>query len=250
MALAIVLAAVGGLIVGSFLNVVAYRLPRGEAFGTSRSRCPKCGTQLRAIDNVPVVSWLLLRGRCHHCGEPISARYPLVELSTGALYAAVVASQYDAVRIVLGLLLVTALVPITLIDLDRRLIPNVITGPAALAALVAIAALDADFLPDALIAGAAAGGFFLVAALLKPGGMGMGDVKLAGMLGVYLGRAVAPAVLIALVTGVFVGATVIARRGAAEGRRTKVPFGPFLALGGIVAFFAGEDLVRAYLDTF
>jgi leader peptidase (prepilin peptidase)/N-methyltransferase len=250
MALAIIAAALGGLLIGSFLNVVAYRLPRGESLMHPRSRCPGCGTQLRAIDNVPVLSWLALRGRCHHCGIAISARYPLVELTTAALYVAVVASQDSAVRIVLGLLLVTTLVPITLIDLDRRLIPNAITGPAALAALVAIAALDADFLPDALIAGAAAGGFFLVAALLKPGGMGMGDVKLAGMLGVYLGRAVAPAVLIALVTGVFVGATVIARRGAAEGRRTKVPFGPFLALGGIVAFFAGEDLVRAYLDTF
>jgi leader peptidase (prepilin peptidase)/N-methyltransferase len=250
MALAIIAAALGGLLIGSFLNVVAYRLPRGESLMHPRSRCPGCGTQLRAIDNVPVLSWLALRGRCHHCGTAISARYPLVELTTAALYVAVVASQDSAVRIVLGLLLVTALVPITLIDLDRRLIPNVITGPAALAALVAIVALDTDFLPDALIAGAAAGGFFLVAAMLKPGGMGMGDVKLAAMLGVYLGRAVAPAVLIALVSGVLVGATVIARRGAAEGRRTKVPFGPFLALGGIVAFFAGEALVRAYLDTF
>ena len=243
-------AGIGGLLIGSFLNVVAHRLPRGESLVHPRSRCPGCATQLRTIDNVPVLSWLALRGRCHYCGTAISARYPLVELTTAALYVAVVASQDSAVRIVLGLLLVTALVPITLIDLDRRLIPNVITGPAALAALVAIAVVDTDFLPDALIAGAAAGGFFLVAALLKPGGMGMGDVKLAGMLGVYLGRAVAPAVLIALVTGVFVGAAVIACRGAAEGRRTKVPFGPFLALGGLVAFFAGEDLVRAYLDTF
>src|SRR6266540_6764286 len=141
MALAIVFAAVGGLIVGSFLNVVAYRLPRGESFGRSRSRCPHCGTQLRGIDNIPVVSWLALRGRCHHCGAPVSARYPLVELATGALYAAVVATQDDGARIVLGLLLVTALVPITLIDLDHRIIPNRITGPAAIAALVVIAAL-------------------------------------------------------------------------------------------------------------
>src|SRR4051794_11441254 len=104
MALAIILAAVGGLIVGSFLNVVAYRLPRGESLVHPRSRCPHCGTQLRAIDNIPVVSWLLLRGRCHGCSAPISARYPLVEASTAGLYAAVVASQDDAVRIVLGLL--------------------------------------------------------------------------------------------------------------------------------------------------
>jgi len=166
MALAIALAAVGGLIVGSFLNVVVYRLPRGESLSHPRSRCPSCGTQLRALDNIPVVSWLALRGKCHHCGAPVSARYPLVELTTGALYAAVVASQDDAVRIVLGLLLVTALVPITLIDLDLRIIPNRITGLAAIAAVIAIAALDTDFLPEAAIAAVAGGGFFFIAAVL------------------------------------------------------------------------------------
>jgi leader peptidase (prepilin peptidase)/N-methyltransferase len=250
MAIAIALAAIGGLIVGSFLNVVALRLPTGEPFGRSRSRCPHCGTQLRAIDNVPVFSWLLLRGRCHHCGAPISVRYPLVELTTAALYVAVVASQDDAVRIALGLLLVTALVPISLIDLAHRIIPNRITGPAAVAALIAIVALDIDFLPEALIAAAAAGGFFFVAVVLYPRGMGLGDVKLAAMLGLYLGRAVAPAIFIALISGVAVGATIIARKGAKEGRKTAVPFGPFLALGGVIAFFAGADLVDAYLDTF
>jgi leader peptidase (prepilin peptidase) / N-methyltransferase len=250
MALAIALAALGGLVVGSFLNVVAYRLPRDESLTHPRSRCPSCATQLRAIDNIPVVSWLALRGRCHHCGAPISARYPLVEATTAALYAAVVATQDDAVRIVLGLLLVTVLVPITLIDLDHRIIPNRITGPAALAALVAVAALDSDFLVEAIVAGLAGGGFFLIAALLYPRGMGMGDVKLAGVLGLYLGRAVAPAILIALVSGVFVGAAIMVRKGAAEGRKTAVPFGPFLALGGIIAFFVGNELVDAYLDTF
>ena len=250
MALAIILAAVGGLIVGTFLKVVADRLPRGESLVKPRSRCPHCGTQPRAVDNIPVVSWVALRGRCYHCGAPVSARYPLVELTTAALYVAVVASQDDAVRIVLGLLLVTALVPITLIDLDRRIIPNLITGPAAIAAVIAILALDTDFLPEALIAAAAGGGFFLVAAILYPRGMGMGDVKLAGMLGLYLGKAVAPAILIALIGGVVVGAAIIARKGAAEGRKTTVPFGPFLALGGMVAFFVGNELVDAYLDTF
>jgi leader peptidase (prepilin peptidase) / N-methyltransferase len=250
MALAIVIAALGGLLVGSFLNVVAYRLPRGESLVHPRSRCPHCDTQLRAIDNIPVLSWVALRGRCHHCGAPISARYPLVELTTGALFAAVVATQDDAVRIVLGLLLVAVLVPITLIDLDHRIIPNLITGPAAIAALVVIAALDTDFLVEALIAAVAGGGFFFIAAVLYPRGMGMGDVKLAGMLGLYLGRAVAPAILIALVTGVVVGAAIIARKGATEGRKTAVPFGPFLALGGIVAFFVGNEMVDAYLDTF
>jgi leader peptidase (prepilin peptidase) / N-methyltransferase len=250
MALAIALAAVGGLVVGSFLNVVAYRLPRDESLVHPRSRCPSCDTQLRAIDNVPLVSWLLLRGRCHHCGAAISARYPLVELATGALYAAVVATQDDAARIVLGLVLVTVLVPITLIDLDHRIIPNVITGPAAVAALVVIAALDTDFLVEAIVAAIGGGAFFLIAALLYPRGMGMGDVKLAGVLGLYLGRAVAPAILIALVAGVLVGAAIIVRKGAVEGRKTAVPFGPFLALGGMVAFFVGNELVDAYLDRF
>jgi leader peptidase (prepilin peptidase) / N-methyltransferase len=250
MAAAIALAAVGGLLVGSFLNVVVYRLPRDESLMHPRSRCPSCETQLRAIDNIPVVSWLALRGRCHHCGATISARYPLVELSTAVLYAAVVATQDDAVRIVLGLLLVTALVPITLIDLDLRIIPNRITWPAAVAALVAIAVLDRDFLVEAIVAGIAGGGFFLIAALLYPRGMGMGDVKLAGVLGLYLGRAVAPAILIALIAGVFVGAAIMVRKGAVEGRKTAVPFGPFLALGGMLAFFVGNELVDAYLDTF
>jgi leader peptidase (prepilin peptidase)/N-methyltransferase len=249
MTLGIVLAALGGLIVGSLLNVVAHRLPRGESLVRPRSRCPQCGAQLRAVDQIPVVSWLALRGRCHCCGAAISARYPLVELATAGLYAAVVATQDDAVRIVLGLLLVTALVPITLIDLDHRIIPNRITGPAAIAAVLAIAALDLDFLPEALIAGAAGGGFFLIAALLYPRGMGMGDVKLAGVLGLYLGRAVAAAILIALVAGVALGAAIVARKGA-EGRKTAVPFGPFLALGGMVAFFVGNEIVDAYLDTF
>jgi leader peptidase (prepilin peptidase)/N-methyltransferase len=250
MVLAIALAAVGGLLVGSFLNVVAHRLPRGGSLVRPRSRCPQCGTQLRAVDNVPVVSWLALRGRCHHCGAPISARYPLVELTTAALYVAVAVTQDDAARVVLGLLLVTALVPITLIDLDYRIIPNKITGPAAIAALIAILALDRDFLVEAVVAAAAGGGFFLVAAVLYPRGMGMGDVKLAGVLGLYLGRAVAPAVFIALIGGVVIGAAVIARKGAKEGRKTAVPFGPFLALGGLVAFFVGNELVDAYLDTF
>jgi leader peptidase (prepilin peptidase) / N-methyltransferase len=250
MALAIILAAVGGLIVGSFLNVVASRVPLGESLVHPRSRCPHCESQLRAIDNVPVISWLALRGRCHRCQAPISPRYPLVELTTGALYAAVVATQDDAARIVLGLLLVSVLVPITLIDYDHRIIPNRITGPAAVAALIAIAALDTDFLPEAVLAAIAGGGFFFIAAVLYPRGMGMGDVKLAGMLGLYLGRAVGPAILIALIAGVVVGAAIIARKGAREGRKTAVPFGPFLALGGIVAFFVGENLADAYLDTF
>jgi leader peptidase (prepilin peptidase)/N-methyltransferase len=141
-------------------------------------------------------------------------------------------------------------VPITLIDLELRLIPNAITLPAAVAALVAGAVLDVGHVPEQLIAGAAAGGFFLVAALAYPRGMGVGDVKLAGMLGLYLGRAVAPAIFAALILGVVVGAAIIARKGAKEGRKTAVPFGPFLAAGALIAFFVGDALVDAYLNRF
>jgi leader peptidase (prepilin peptidase)/N-methyltransferase len=250
MAVLVIAAALVGLLVGSFLNVVAHRLPRGESLVHPRSRCPGCGAPIAAYDNVPVLSWLLLRGRCRHCGEPISARYPLVELTTAVLYALVVVAKDDALDVALGLLLVTALVPITLIDLELRLIPNRITLPAAVAAVVAAVILDVGFVPEQLIAGAAAGGFFLLAAVAYPRGMGMGDVKLAGMLGLYLGRAVAPAIFAGLIAGVLVGAVVIARKGAREGRKTAVPFGPFLALGGLVGLFFGDAIVDAYLDRF
>jgi leader peptidase (prepilin peptidase) / N-methyltransferase len=250
MGIGIMAAALAGLLIGSFLNVVAWRLPRGESLSRPRSRCPQCETPIKPYDNVPVLSWLLLRGKCRHCGAQISPRYPLVEAATAALYVAVVVFLDGALDITLGLLLVTALIPITLIDLELRLIPNKITLPAAVAAVAAGLILDASFVPEQLIAGAAAGGFFLLAAILYPRGMGMGDVKLAGMLGLYLGRAVAPAIFIALISGVLVGAVIIARYGAREGRKTAVPFGPFLALGGFVALFAGDALVDAYLDRF
>jgi leader peptidase (prepilin peptidase) / N-methyltransferase len=250
MAPAILLAAVGGLLIGSFLNVVAWRLPRGESLVSPGSHCPGCGAPIRPYDNVPVVSWLVLRARCRHCGTRISARYPLVELLTALLYVAVVVGRDGAHDIVLGLILVTVLVPVTLIDLEHRIIPNRITLPAAVAALVAGALLDPGFLPEQVIAGAAGGGFFFLAAVAYSRGMGMGDVKLAGVLGLYLGRAVASAILIALVAGIVVGIAIIAVKGAKVGRKTAVPFGPFLALGGVIALFAGNDLVDAYLKRF
>ncbi len=246
----VALAFVLGLAIGSFLNVVIYRLPRKESLLHPGSHCPNCQAPVKARDNIPVLGWLLLRGRCRACGQPFSIRYPAVELLTAVLFALVVATQDEAIRVVLGLLLVTALVPIALIDLDVRLIPNVITGPFAIAALVAGLALDIDFVPEQLIAGAGAFAFFFLAAWLYPRGMGMGDVKLAGMLGLYLGRAVAPAIFLALILGVVVGAIVIARLGQKAGRKTAVPFGPFLAIGGIVGFFFGDDVMDSYLDRF
>ncbi|WP_205697985.1 A24 family peptidase [Conexibacter sp. SYSU D00693] len=245
-------AALFGLLIGSFLNVVAWRLPRGESLLHPGSHCPGCDAPVRPYDNVPVFSWLVLRGRCRGCKEPISARYPVVEAVTALLWAAVVAGLWGegADRIVLGLVLVTFLVPMTLIDLEHRIIPNKLTLPAAVLAIALGAALAPDRLPEQLAWGAGAGGFFLLAAVAHPKGMGMGDVKLAGVLGLYLGKAVAPALMVALVAGVLVGALVIARLGAEQGRRTQVPFGPFLALGAVVALFVGDGLMDSYLDRF
>ena len=245
-----VLAFIGGAIIGSFLNVVAYRLPRKESLSRPGSRCPSCGTPIKPYDNVPVLSWLVLRGRCRACGAHISARYPLVEAITGLLCAAVVIAKGADEDAWLGLAFVLVLVPIVLIDLDVRLIPNRLTLIGSVAALVILVLVDPDSIVEALIAAAAAGGFLLLAVLAYPRGMGMGDVKLAAMMGLYLGRAVAPAMFVALVAGVLVGAVIIARVGAEKGRKTAIPFGPYLALGGLVGLFAGDAIVDWYLDTF
>ncbi|MET0604170.1 MAG: prepilin peptidase [Baekduia sp.] len=251
MAPALAPAALFGLLIGSFLNVVAWRLPRGESLVKPRSKCPGCATQLKAYDNIPVFSWLMLRGRCRGCGEKISARYPVVEAVTAALYVLVVALKWgDVLQMTLGLVLVTFLVPIAVIDLDLKIIPNKLTGPAAVLAVALGAVLEPSYLPEQLAAGAGALIFFLLPTLIHQKGMGMGDVKLVAVLGLYLGRAVAPAIFIALILGVVVGAAIIAMKGVSDGRRTKVPFGPFLAVGALVAFFVGDAIVTSYTDRF
>jgi leader peptidase (prepilin peptidase)/N-methyltransferase len=251
MAPALAPAALLGLLIGSFLNVVAWRLPRGESLVRPRSKCPGCGAMVKPYDNVPVLSWLLLRGRCRGCAEKISARYPVVEAVTAVLYVLVVALKHDDVlQMVLGLVLVTFLVPIAAIDLDHKIIPNKLTAPAAVLAIALVAVLEPRHLPEYLAAGAGALLFFYLPALIHNKGMGMGDVKLAAVLGLYLGRAVVPALFIALILGVVVGAAVIAIKGMSDGRRTKIPFGPFLAAGGLIAFFVGDALMDSYLERF
>jgi leader peptidase (prepilin peptidase)/N-methyltransferase len=242
-------ALVVGAAVGSFLNVVAYRLPRGESLVSPGSRCPSCGTAIRPRDNVPVLGWLLLRGRCRDCRVAISARYPLVEALCAALAVAVVASKHSAHDIALGLALVAILVPIALIDLERRIIPNKITLPAAVAALAIGAATRPSGVAEQLIAGAASGGFLLIFVLAYPRGMGMGDVKLAAVMGLFLGRHVAVAIFAGVLLGAVVGGLVMAHLGVARGRKTAVPFGPFLAVGGLIALFAGSPIAHLYLHT-
>jgi leader peptidase (prepilin peptidase)/N-methyltransferase len=243
-------AGVLGAIFGSFLNVVAYRLPRRESLITPASHCPECGTPVRPYDNVPILSWLLLRGHCRKCKARISPRYPLIEAGAALMCIGAVLTHDTAAGIALSITLVLLLVPIAAIDLEHRIIPNELTAIGAVLALVIGTALDPSGEPARLIAGAAAGGFFLLAALAYPGGMGMGDVKLAAMMGLFLGAAVAPAILIALISGVSVGAVIIAHKGQKAGRKTAVPFGPFLALGGFVAVLAGQPIIDWYTTHF
>jgi leader peptidase (prepilin peptidase) / N-methyltransferase len=250
LAAAAAIALLGGLLAGSFTTVVAHRVPRRESIVGPRSRCPACGTQIAAYDNVPVLSWLVLRGRARCCGAAISPRYPLAELALGALYAMVVLILWgDAGEIALGLVFVTTLAAITLTDLERRVIPNRILAVAAILAVGIVAATDPSSLPERAIAAAAAGGLLFLVALAYPRGMGLGDVKLAAVMGLFLGRDVAPAILVALLAGSVVGLALIARHGAAA-RKRAIPFGPFLALGGVVGLLAGDELTEWYLDTF
>jgi leader peptidase (prepilin peptidase)/N-methyltransferase len=245
----IVLATVGGLMLGSFFNVVIWRLPRGESLVAPGSHCPGCGTPVRPYDNVPVLSWLLLGGRCRSCAAPISVRYPSVEILTALLTTAVALFTHSAHDIALYEVLVLVLVPVALIDLDHRIIPNVILVPAALAAVLAGVLTRPSEVPEQLIAGAAAATFLLVFALAYPGGMGLGDVKLAGVLGLFLGRSVAVAILAALVFGVVAGIGIIGKVGVERGRTTAVAFGPFLSVGAIVAIFFGAQVVQWYLHS-
>ncbi len=250
LAYAAALAGAFGLIVGSFLNVVAYRLPRGESVVFPASRCPSCETKIKPYDNVPVLSWLWLRGRCRSCHTSISARYPIVEAITAALLVAVVLDKGADSDAWLGIAFVILLVPVTLIDLDHRIIPNTLMLVGTVVSVTLILLTDPSALTEHLIAAAAAGGFLLIAALAYPAGMGMGDVKLAAVIGLFLGRNVAPAMFVALITGSVVGALIIAKKGAKEGRKTAIPFGPYLAFGGLVGLFAGDAIVEWYLDTF
>jgi leader peptidase (prepilin peptidase) / N-methyltransferase len=238
-----------GALIGSFLNVVAHRVPAGESLVSPGSHCPHCGAAVRPYDNIPVVSWLVLRGRCRDCGGPISVRYPLVELLTALVFAAVVAVRGFDDDLVLELPFVAALIALAAIDFDHKLLPNRIVYPLAAWGVIATLLVDRDDLVENLIAGAGAFAFLLAAVIAYPRGMGMGDVKLGGAMGLYLGLSIVPALLAAFLSGSIVGIAIIAREGA-EGRKKAVPFGVFLALGGIVGVLAGPELIDVYESNF
>lgn len=241
---------VAGLLLGSFVTVVAHRLPTGESIVWARSCCPGCGAQIAAYDNVPVVSWTLLRGHGRCCGKPISARYPLTELGLGVAYPATVVVLWgDATEILLGLVFVTTLAVTTLTDLERRIIPNRVLLVATVLGILIAAIGDPSSLPERAIAAAGAGGLLFTAALAYPRGMGLGDVKLAAVMGLFLGRGVVTAMFVALLAGSMVGIGMILQ-GGAEARKRAIPFGPFLALGGLVGLLWGPQLLDSYLGIF
>ncbi|HJS27002.1 MAG TPA: prepilin peptidase [Actinomycetota bacterium] len=242
-----------GLVFGSFLTVAVYRLPAGESLVRPRSGCRSCGTPLRAVDNVPLVSWLVLRGRCHHCGARIPAMYPLTELLCGGLFVAVALVYEEPWQAVLLAPFLGLLVAISVIDLREYRIPNRLVYPAVLVAAAFVVVGDLVGAPlsasGAGIGLLAYGAGLLIVALIAPKGMGMGDVKLAGLIGLVLGAVDLPLVAVAAGAGILlggVGAIVAVLLGA--GRKTRIPYGPFMAGGAAIAVFVGDAVVDAYLS--
>jgi leader peptidase (prepilin peptidase)/N-methyltransferase len=251
-ALRVLVAVPLGLAFGSFLTVVIHRVPAGESVSRPRSRCPNCGTQIRGRDNIPVVSWLLLRGRCHACGERISSIYPLTELACAVLFVVVALAYEDVWTAVLLAPFLATLVAISVIDIRHRKIPNRIVYPGVLvsAGFIVVADLAGSEL-DAVRAGIGLllyGAGLLIIALISPRGMGMGDVKLAGWIGLVCGSLGLAYVGVAAGAGIVLGALgaiVALLRGA--GRKSAIPFGPYLAAGAAVAVIAGQPIADWYL---
>lgn len=233
-----------GTILGSFLNVVIFRLPRGQSLIVPRSRCPHCHAPIGARDNIPILSFLVLRGRCRVCRRPISIRYPLVEVTAGILLTAAWVRASTILDFVATAVFLLILLAVFFIDLQHQIVPNALTYPGLLLGLL-LAVLQGRF-ADALLAAAGAGAFFLIIAVVSRGGMGGGDVKLAAMMGAFLGwPAIAVALLLAFTLGAAAGLLLIALR--QRSRKDPIPFGPALAVGAVLARFAAEGLVRWYL---
>jgi len=235
------------LALGSFVNVVAARVPQRRSVVHPRSACMSCGTELAWYDNVPVISYLALHGRCRSCGVRISPLYPAVELATAGLIAACFVVYGLTAEAVVAAFFCAVLVAVTATDLTHRIVPNRIVLPAAGVVLLAQTAIHPS--PEWLFGALGASGFLFVAALAYPAGMGMGDVKLALLLGAMLGRLVGVGLMVGMVAALVPSIYLLARHGAAA-RKMGIPFAPFLALGSIVALFAGHAIFDAYLSTF
>ena len=241
-------AAMVGLAFGSFSTLAIHRWPAGESLVSPRSHCTSCSRTLRWFELIPVVSWIVQRGCCRRCGASVSVRYPLVELASGAAAALAIATFGPTWRGVAAAVLLLALVPVVAIDMEHQLIPDVIVLPAAAAGLVAAVAADPGrwWVPVAAALGAA--GFLGLLWLAYPGGMGLGDVKLALLLGAVLGGAVVAALAVAFLAGALLGLAMLVRFGPGA-RKMAVPFGPFLAAGAIAALWVGPQIIDWYGGT-
>lgn len=237
------------LALGSFLNVVAARLPEGRSLVSPPSSCRSCGAEVAWRDNVPVLSYLLLRGRCRSCAAPIGARYVAVEVGTALLVAACFLAFGLSADAFVAAFFVSALVVLSAIDAERRILPDRIVLPAAAAVLAAQVALHPDRALEWVLAALGASLFLFLALLAYPKGMGMGDVKLCLLLGAMLGKAVVVALMLGMLAALVPAFVLVARHGAAA-RKMGIPFGPFLALGAVVALFLGDRLLGAYLGAF
>lgn len=237
------------LALGSFLNVVAARLPEGRSLVSPPSSCGGCGTRIAWRDNVPVLSYLRLRGRCRSCSARFSPRYLAVELGTAALVAACFLGFGLTADAFLAAFFVSVLVVLSAIDVERRILPDKIVLPSAAVVLAAQVALHPGQAVEWVAASLGASLFLFLALLAYPRGMGMGDVKLCLLLGAMLGWNVAVALMLGMLAALVPAVVLLARHGAAA-RKMGIPFGPFLALGAVVALFAGDRLLDAYLGTF
>jgi len=239
-------AAVLGAVVGSFLNVVIWRLPRGESVVRPGSRCTACGAAVRWHDNVPIVSYLLLRGRCRACGAGFSAEYPVVEAANAGLYALLAWRFGPVAALPVYMVLTSALLAAAVIDLHHRILPDRITLPGIALGLIASATLLPATVVDALAGAALGGGLYFLIAVASRGGMGGGDIKLIAMIGAFLGwQAVLLTTFLATVVGGLVG--VVLMFAFRKGRKYAVPFGPFLAAAAIVCVLWGQPIIAWYL---
>ncbi|MBN1630717.1 MAG: prepilin peptidase [Thermoleophilia bacterium] len=244
-----VVALLFGLAIGSFLNVVIYRLPRHESLVRPGSHCPKCESAIRWYDNLPVISWLVLRGQCRDCGARISPRYIGVEALTGALFVLAMWRLDLTWTLLVAVAFISALVAIAFIDYDHMIIPDAIVLPGAVIGLAASIALEPDRWWVYLVAGFGGAVFCFALAMLWPGGgMGFGDVKMALFIGFVLGTSVIVAFFLAFLVGSIVGVYLVVVR--KRSGKSKLPFGPFLAFGSVVAILAGELLLSLYQSTY